>query len=214
MKVIYCYDAYCAWCYAFRPLFNKILEKYQDAFTFEILSGGMILPETPAPISIMAPAMNSLLTEVVANTGVVFGQDFLWHFQNPESSDWFPNSETPAIALSIIKDMNYDIAFAFASDMQYGLFEEGRDLTDGEAYRHLLEKYEIDPTDFYQRLKSQTYKEKAHVDFALTKRLQITGFPAVLLQVSIDKFYLMANGYLDFDSLDNRFQNIMAEMNN
>ena len=32
----------------------------------------------------------------------------------------------------------------FATDLQYALNYEGRDLTDDEAYRHLLAKYSLD----------------------------------------------------------------------
>lgn len=214
MKVVFIYDAYCAWCYGFGPVLKKIRAQYEDTFTFEILSGGMILPDIPAPISVIAPAMLELIPEVTATTGIQFGDDYLWHLKNPDQSDWFPNSLQPAIAVAIIKDLNYDVAFDFASDMQYGLFEEGRDLTDKEAYRHLLEKYEIDVEDFYKKMDSESYEEKARHEFSVVEQLHVGGFPATLLQISLDKFYLMSNGYLDFESLENRFQNVVAELNN
>jgi putative protein-disulfide isomerase len=83
---------------------------------------------------------------------------------------------------------------------------EGRDLTDNEAYRHLLEKYDIPADEFYEKLTSEEYLEKARYDFSLCRQLQVTGFPAVLIQVDELKFYLLARGYTDYDTLKARLE--------
>ena len=98
----------------------------------------------------------------------------------------------------------------FASDLQYALHFEGRDLTDDEAYRHLLEKYSIQPEAFYEKLHSEEYKEHARYEFQLCKQLQVTGFPCVLLQVSETKFHLLARGYTDHDTLSARLKAALA----
>ncbi len=54
----------------------------------------------------------------------------------------------PAIALCIFKEQFPENQVEFAAQLQYALHFEGRDLTDKEAYRHLLEKMGIDPEDF------------------------------------------------------------------
>lgn len=214
MNVIYCFDAYCSWCYGFSNVIRALKEQFSEYFNFEILSGGMILPEDATPISAMAEPWLNGYKRIEEMTGAKFGDDFLWHLKNADQSDWFPNSEKPAIALSVVKDMKNDIAFDFALDMEYGLFYEGRDLTDNEAYRHLLEKYAIDTDEFYEKLSSETYMEKARYDFSLVKQLKVEGYPAVLIQVSVDKFYLMANGYTDLATMQERFKNVLAELNN
>jgi putative protein-disulfide isomerase len=122
------------------------------------------------------------------------------------------NSEKPAIALCILKELQPDQQVAFAADLQYALNYEGRDLDDDEAYRHLMEKYTIDPGDFYSKLKSEAYKEKAYYEFALCKQLQVTGFPAVMLQLSESKFYLLSRGFTPFDELKERIDNVLKEI--
>ena len=96
-----------------------------------------------------------------------------------------------------------------ASDIQYALNFEGRDLTDDEAYRHLVRKYNIPEEDFYTKLKSEEYREKAYYEFALVKQLQVTGFPCVLLQVSESKFYLLTSGYTDYETLKGRIEKVL-----
>jgi putative protein-disulfide isomerase len=89
---------------------------------------------------------------------------------------------------------------------------EGRDLTDDEAYRHLLDKYHIPADAFYQKLKSAEYKEKAYYEIALVKQLQVKGFPCLLLQVSDSKFYLLAQGYTDYETLKRRIDKVLEEV--
>jgi len=207
----YCYDAYCGWCYGFSPVIKKIWADYKDQLAFDVLSGGMLISEKPAHIGGMAGYINGAYQNVEELTGVKFGPDYLWHIKNPDLSDWHPDSEKPAIALCVLKDLQPDNAVPFAADLQYSLYFEGRDLCDDEAYRHLTEKYQLDPIDFYARLKSPAYKEKAHYDFAICKQLQVSGFPSVFLQTDERKFYLLARGYTAFDDVKARIDNVLAE---
>jgi putative protein-disulfide isomerase len=208
----YCYDAYCGWCYGFSPVIKKIAEEYKEQVVFDVLSGGMIMPEEPQHFAPMAKYIQTAYKQVEELTGVQFGEDFLWHVFHPDETDWFPDSVKSAIALCIFKDYYPDNAIAFATDLQYALNYEGRDLTDDEAYRHLLAKYNIPEEDFYTKLKSEEYREKAYYDIALVKQLQVTGFPTVLLQVSDSKFFLLGRGYTDYETLKARIDKVLTEI--
>lgn len=210
--IIYCYDAYCGWCYGFSPVIKKIAEEYKAHFHFEVLSGGMILPDEPRHISVTAGYIKDAYKRVEEYSGIEFGQDYLWHIFNPDKSDWFPHSEKPAIAMCIFKEYHPDQQVQFAADLQYALHYEGRDLTDDEAYRHLLAKYDINDEAFYQKLHSDEYKEKARYEFALCNQLQVTGFPAVFLQANESKFYLLARGFTDYETLQQRILNVQKEI--
>lgn len=209
--LVYCYDAYCGWCYGFSPVITRIEREYRDQLEVDVFSGGMILPETPQHFGPIAKYVQGAYKRVEEQTGIKFGEDFLWHVFNPEETDWYPSSEMPAVALCIFKEYYPDKAVQMASDLQYALNYEGRDLTDKEAYRHLLPKYGVPEDDFYTKLKSEEYKEKAYYEFALVKQLQVTGYPTVLLQVSDAKFYLLAQGYTDYDTLRGRLERVLQE---
>jgi len=209
--LIYCYDAYCGWCYGFSEVMKKINSAYKSKLQFEVLSGGMILPAEPVPIAITAKYIREAYKRVEELTGVKFGEDYLWHIQHPEQSDWFPNSEKPAIALCVFKEYFPDLQVTFAGDLQYALHFEGRDLTDNESYRLLIEKYNIPAEEFYERLDEDEFREKAYHEFALCKQLNVTGYPAVFLQLSETKFYQVAQGYTPFDKIDERIKNVLNE---
>jgi len=209
--VYYCYDAYCGWCYGFSPVIRQIASEYSGQLSFEVLSGGMIPSDNPRHIAATAGFIGEAYKRVEELTGIKFGKDYLWHIFNPQESDWRPHSEKSAIALCIFKELYPDQQVMFATDLQHALNYEGRDLTDDEAYRHLLEKYKIDETDFYTKLHSEAYREKAYYEFALCRQLQVTGFPAVLIQVSESKLYLLARGYTPYEDLKARIDNVLNE---
>jgi putative protein-disulfide isomerase len=209
--LFYCYDAYCGWCYGFSNVITQIADEYKDRLNFEVLSGGMILPEEPRHFAPMARYIQTAYERVEELTGARFGKDFLWHVHHPEETDWFPDSTKSAIALCIFKEYFPDRAIYFARDLQYALNYEGRDLTDDEAYRHLLHEYQIPEQDFYTKLHSEEYLEKAYYEFALVKQLKVTGFPCVLIQVTDSKFYLVASGYTDYETLKTRIDKVLQE---
>jgi putative protein-disulfide isomerase len=208
--IYYCYDAYCGWCYGFSSVMKKIAHEYRDQVAFDVLSGGMIFDEDPRHISVISKYISENYKNVEELSGVKFGQDFLWHVFNPDQSDWYPESTLSATALCIFKEYHPDRAVEIAADIQYALNFEGRDLTDKEAYRHLVHKYEIPEEEFYLKLSGEEYKEKAYYEFALVKQLQVNGFPSVLLQVSDSKFYLLARGFTDYDTLKERLDKVLA----
>ena len=212
MTIYYCYDAYCGWCYGFSPVIKRISLAYKDRFAFEVLSGGMIITDQPRPIGAMAGYIKEAYKVVEERTGIKFGSDYLWHINNPDDSDWFPSSEKPAIAMCVFKEYHPDKAVFIASDLQYALNYEGRDLTDDEAYRSLIEKYFIPAESFYEKLKSEEYREKAYYEIALTKQLQVKGFPSLFMQVTDSKFYLLAQGYTDYETVKKRIEKVLQEM--
>ncbi|HEU4471261.1 MAG TPA: DsbA family protein [Flavisolibacter sp.] len=208
----YCYDAYCGWCYGFSPVITRVAKEYEGKLAFDVLSGGMVLPQEPTHFGLMGKYIQTAYKRVEELTGVRFGQDFLWHVFNPDKTDWYPDSTMPAIALCIFKEYHPENAIGMAADLQHALNFEGRDLTDKEAYRHLLAKYNIPEEDFYTKLASEEYREKAYYEFALVKQLKVSGFPCVLIQVNDSKFYLLASGYTPYDTIRERVDKVLAEV--
>ena len=206
--LFYCYDAYCGWCYGFSSVMTQIANQYPD-LQIEVLSGGMILPEEPVHISATAGYIQSAYKTVEEYSGVSFGPDYLWHINNPDLSDWYPNSEKPAIALCIFKEIYPEKQVAFAADLQKALHFEGRDLTDDEAYRHLLPLFGIEAEEFYAKLKDEKYLTQANQEFEICKQLQVHGFPALYVQHPNGKIFAIASGYANENDIETRLEGIL-----
>jgi len=192
---------------------QQVDEKYGQQMAIEVLSGGMILPDEPIEVEVFSSTVLENYKRVEEYTGIEFGEDFLWHYLNPDKSDWFPNSLMPAIALCIVKEKKPEMGLQFAIDISYGLNYEGRDLTDPEAYRHLLDKYGFEAEEFYEKLKSEMYKSMAEYEFALIKQLRIDSYPVLLLQENESKFHLIAKGYTDYETVNARIVATLASIN-
>jgi putative protein-disulfide isomerase len=208
----YCYDAYCGWCFGFSPVIRRIEEEFAGRMAFETLSGGMIPRTSAKPVSVIADFIRNGYKQVEELTGIRFGEEFLWHVRNPDLSDWYPHSEKAAVALCILKEYHPDKSIAFAAALQHALYAEGRDLTDDEAYRHLLPMFDIPETEFYEFLSSEEFIGRAHQEFSMVSQLRVNGFPAVLLQTGELSFQLMARGYTGFDTLYQRIEKGLAMM--
>ncbi len=207
--IYYCYDAYCGWCYGFSSVISKIELAFKDIASFEVLNGGMIIKEKPLPIIAIAGFIQKSYKEVEKTTGCTFGSDYLWHINNPTLSDWFPDSLKPAIALCIFKELFPEKQIAFAYALQHALFYEGRDLCDNEAYRHLLDTFEIDAVDFYKKLESEHYKNIAFEEFALCKQLGVSGFPCVYVHALDNKMYSISRGFASFEQLEREIKKLL-----
>jgi putative protein-disulfide isomerase len=210
--LIYCYDAYCGWCYGFSSVMKRIAVEFIDRVQVEVLSGGMIIEDRIQPIEAIASYIESAYPRVEELTGVTFGSEYLWHIRNPQLSDWVMNSEKPSIALSILKTYFPGQQAKLASDIQFLMYGEGRDLCDDEAYRALVIRYGLDADQFIRHLHDESFLEQARYEFALCKQLQVSGFPAVLLQENESRFHLLARGYTDYDTLAERLSRALGDV--
>ena len=105
------------------------------------------------------------------------------------------NSEKPAIALCILKEYYPERQLEFATDLEHALKYEGRDLDDDEAYRHLLDKYNLQSEAFYSKLNDEAYKEMAYYEFALMKHGGSSGIrDANMLQSAIFRPFATYDG--------------------
>jgi len=192
---------------------ERIASDYGSLFQIEVLSGGMILPADPVPIRVMAPLIQEFYPVVEKKTGVRFGSDFLWHIQQAEESDWFPSSELPAIALNVFKSFLPDQQVELAASIQQSLFQEGRDLTDSEAYRHLVHQYKLPVDEFYSRLKNPEYKQLAYEEFETCRHLKVTGYPQLFCQLSESRILRISSGYTELNLIQNNIQEILNTIN-
>ncbi len=209
--LIYCYDAYCGWCFGFSENMNRLCESFRDRISVEVLSGGMILPEKPVHINAMAAHIRASYPQIEQLTGAQFGRDYLWHVAPESDSDWYPDSLKPAVALCVFKDYYPGKQVMFAKQLEDALFKEGRDLCDDEAYRHLVIEHGLLPDEFYQKMHSDEYRDKAREEFSVVKQLNVTGYPCLFVQVSALKFVMIASGYTEYNLVTERLEKVMSE---
>jgi putative protein-disulfide isomerase len=216
--VHYIYDALCGWCYGFSPVVRQLHDAWKGRIAFEVLSGGMIPPEHAQPVKAKAAYIATAYQTVEEYSGVKFGEAYLHHIFHPDESQWVEESLTPAIALCLLKAAQpFSLpdgiggSVYFASEIQRAHMVKGKDLSDPETYRPLAESVGCDWQDFSKKMASEEWQETAQYEFALVKQLGITGFPAVVVQMTEEKFYLIAKGYTPLEDLSYRLEQVLAE---
>lgn len=208
-KLIYVFDALCGWCYGFSPVIKAVYEQLHDQFDFEVISGGMVLGNQAGPVGVVAPFIESSYKAIEETTGITFGEGFL---RNVERGDMILDSEKPAIALAVFKSYDAAKGVLFAHEIQNAIKFEGRDPNHDELYRYIAVNHGYDPDVVSHQLKEESFKQAAHYDFAMARQLQVSSYPAVLMQVADLNFYLVAKGYTDYDTLMLRVENITNEV--
>lgn len=212
MKIIYVYDAHCSWCFAFRDVIKQLEEKYKNQFDFEILSGGMIIGDSIGDISkrIDTNQLLAIYQRIMSMTSAKFGEKYL---EKIRSGNTYANSVTPAIALSVFKSYNSERAIEFAHSLQRKMFQEAKAVNDDDLYRSIAIDFGLDGEEFLAKMKDDAFEAAARYEFALSRQLQVTGYPQVLVQANEGQFYLIAKGYTDLLTLDSRVQSVLKELN-
>ncbi|RZK61323.1 MAG: DsbA family protein, partial [Pedobacter sp.] len=183
---------------------------YKDEFDFQVISGGMILGDRVGPISQMAPLIKGAYKTIESTTGVKFGDKFINDVL--EEGTMLLSSEKPCIALSVFKSYLPDQAVLFAHDLQRALNFYGLDLNEDETYKGLISAYNLPVDDFISKLNNEEYRQLAYYDVALSRQLQVSGYPAAFIKTGELQFHMIAKGYTDEVTMELRIQNVLKEI--
>ena len=187
---------------------SKIYQNYKDDFSFEVLSGGMVLGEREGSLSNYADLIKSGLPRLQETTGAEFGEAFL---EVLDDGTQFQSSEKPSVALSVFKSYFPEEAIFFAADLQKAKYVDGADLSENDAYLPLIKKHNISEVEFLEKLNSEEFKQAAFYEFALVKQLQVSGYPAAFIKVDDRNFHMIAKGYADYETMQLRISNVLKQ---
>lgn len=207
-KLYYVYDALCGWCYGMSPVMQQLYDTYKDTLDFEVLSGGMIRGSNIKPISGMADYIRQVAPRLQETTGVELTKAY--HEQILDKGTYLSNSEPPAIALHILKELHPDKQVPLAGAIQRTHFVDGKDLNEVETYLPVAEQFDMDEATFREKFEDKNYKAKAEEEFAQVQAWGIQGFPAVVLQKD-EKYYLLARGYQNYEQLAATIEQVLKQ---
>lgn len=197
-RLIYVYDALCGWCYGFSPVIRRLHDTYQDQFTFDVMSGGMMTGPRSQPISESMGYIRSALRIVEEQTCVDFGQAYVENILDPGT--YISDSNKPGQAMTLFRVLQTGRDIEFAATLQNALYRDGIDLNVDAHYGPLVEPYGVDPDEFVAHLNDAAIVDQTTQEFALVAQMGINGFPSVIVEKG-DELFLVARGYLSYDDL-------------
>lgn len=196
-KIIYVYDAYCGWCYGFSPVINSFHQKYQNDYTFEVISGGLIIGDRVGPMDPnMAKYIKGAIPRLMEITGVKISDTYINSLGDPIRIN---DSMIPAKAMAAFRKFAPNRMIEFASWLQKTQFVGAKDLTNVEVYKDAALEFNISADDFIREMEASEPGAKA--DFMKAQQWGITGFPAVVFDRG-DTLIALSNGFTDLPNLE------------
>ncbi len=203
MTLYYIYDALCGWCYGFSPVIQRFYEHHRDELNFEVISGGMITGERAGPVGEVAAYISEAYKQVESRTGVPFGKAFLEGILE-KGKDIF-TSVPPARAMTAFKQLRPGEQVPFAATLQKAIYFDGMAPEDMEGYADRAEEFGIDRSEYLRRLNAEDNAYAAREEFMFTQQLGVQGFPMVVLRNEQEEYYLVSQGFVPFDVLEEQF---------
>lgn len=204
-KILYIFDPMCGWCFGFGTVMNKLQAELKDSFDFDVISGGMVVGDREGPIGNFAEYILGAYHRVEEYSGVKFGEPYLKQLR--DKSMW-SSSVTPAIAIETFKHFAPEHALTFSHEVQEAYFVDGLDLRQDSVYSHLIKKYGIAEQTFLNKLHGEDMRKQTNDWFQTTRNWGIDGYPTVIL-VHKDKYYAVARGYTDLNTLKQTIQSVL-----
>lgn len=201
--LIYIYDPLCGWCYAFSPVITEIKKEFEGRLDIQIIIGGLVTGERVGPVKeIYGDYLEEALSLVERKSDVLFGGQFK---ELMREGYYIYNSEPPAVALAIVKEMKPDIAFDYGLRLHQVLFSGGESLNDASTYLNLADEFNLDKDSFKKKLTDSVYIQKARADFAKADSLGAVGYPTLLLKKE-KNIRLITNGFTDFKRIRKKLE--------
>lgn len=172
MRFLYVMDPMCAWCYGFQPELEQFLSNHPPG-QFEWVMGGLA-PDSDQPMAEeLRQTISSYWHQIEEKTQVSFNYDF-WTLNTPYRSTY--QACRAVIAAESLKEDN---AKLMVKAIQSAYYKEAKNPSLQETLISCASKLGIDESSFSDALNSKETEQQLQQHLALSRHLQVTGFPAL-----------------------------------
>ncbi|WP_405884531.1 DsbA family protein [Streptomyces sp. NBC_01136] len=180
IRLTYAFDAYCGWCYGFGQALHEFAAANADRIELRVLSGGLFTGSRALPVSAYPhiPGANERITEL---TGVTFGDGYRAALADGTVVMDSADAATGLVALRSQPGVN---ALDAAAAMQRAWYVDGRSLSGAAVYRDLAAELGLDAEAVAAVYASPAARAEAEADFLEVRRLNVDGYPTLLLHTA------------------------------
>lgn len=202
-KLIYVGDPMCSWCWGFAPEIESLAEDY----LVETIVGGLRPGPSAQPLDDrMADFLGHHWVEIAERTSQPFDTSFL-----DRRDGWVYDTEPAAIAVVTMRDMSRLRTLDYFTEVQHAFYAQGDDVTDFDVLAGVAEGFEVDTSEFRERLETQEAKQRAWADFSQARSWGISGFPTLVGELTGDRLALLARGWTRADVIRARIGSLDKE---
>ena len=202
-KLLYFGDPMCSWCWGITPTLAALKAQYAGTLEFELVMGGL----RPGGGDPWTPAFKNMLRGHWNHVQEASGQPF--NFGLFDKADFNYDTEPPARAVRIVRDLAPHKEFAFYEAVQRRFYVENEDPAELAFYQPICIELEISFDAFSLHFPTDTYKKLVREDFYKSQSLGIRGFPTVVLQTE-EGMSLVAQGFATKEAMEGRIENVLS----
>ncbi len=177
LNLYYFHDPMCSWCWAFRPIWKGIVAALPDNVCGQRVLGGLA-PDTDQTMPVDMQAKLQSIWQTIQQTvpGTPFNFEF-WEKCIPRRSTY---AACRAVIAARRQDPQYEETMILAIQQAYYL--EARNPADISTLIELANEVGLDRASFSADMESPAVHEALLKEISFSQRLEVKGFPTLLLE--------------------------------
>lgn len=201
LNIIYVTDPYCCWCYGFSGVVQQLASTLEERASLVTLSPGMINGKIRlAQLFASFADPIGLHQRITAMSGCTFGESYLTQLRTIKASPWIVDSTTPARAVAVLRRYQPDNSLAHATAISQAYYLHGKDLQDEQTYQSIAQSFGIDVDSFVEAFRSNDSARAAQKEFDEVAKLDVSGYPAILLELPDKKTVPVLSGFMTYEA--------------
>ena len=204
MRFVYVMDPMCAWCYGFQPELDRFLEQYPSAEVDWIMGG--LAPDTNEPMNeALKEAISSYWHKIEKVSQVKFDHGY-WDRNTPYRSTYQACRAVISAEKLAVKNSG-----KMAKAIQSAYYREARNPSLDKTLIDCAGAIGLSEEQFSSVLYSKETELQFQEHLAITRRFQVSGFPALFYVNKEKEVYPLTHGFCKVEELFERFCSIIEE---
>lgn len=205
MRFLYVMDPMCGWCYGFQPELEPFLDKHPSAEVEWVMGG--LAPDTEEPMDDnLRQTISSYWHQIEKNTQVTFNHDF-WALNTPYRSTY------PACrAVISAESLREKSAEQMVKAIQSAYYLEAKNPSLDATLIACASSIGLDDHEFLNVFQSPATEKRFQQHLAITRQVQVGGFPALFYINERHQAYPLALGFCQTANLDQRLHQMHEAM--
>lgn len=204
MRFLYVMDPMCAWCYGFQPELDRFLEQYPSVEVDWIMGG--LAPDNKEPMSeSLRDAISSYWYQIGKISQVTFNHSY-WERNTPYRSTYQAcRAVISAEKLAVKSSQN------MAKAIQSAYYREAKNPSLDKTLIDCAGTIGLCTEQFLDVLHAKETELQFQEHLAITRHLQVSGFPALFYINKENRAYPLTHGFCKAEALFERFGSIVDD---
>ncbi len=202
----YIHDPMCSWCWAHRPLWDKLQQHLPDELAVEYVAGGLACDSNLPMAKDLQAEIQGYWREIQAKLGTEFNFDF-WTNNEPRRSTYIA-------CRAVIAAKNQQCEEQMIDAIQQAYYLRALNPSDQPILLSLAwdlysQELEMDLDRFANDLESVATHKELQAQIALAKELGAEGFPSLVLEHGGER-HAIVREYQDYQPVLAQIKRILA----